>query len=329
MPISILNKSKRLCPKTITNYNPKPSTVKVATGASITTRGTFQASFRIANENFTETFILMETMNQTILGIPFFEKHDILIHPKTQALNLQNMTIQLTERVHTDGKISSLTTMNNFFLHAVQNLSVKPNASEITTCLLSSESFSEGTIAIVEPNPRFEKQTGLCVTSAIVKFNAQKQVSLGILNLLPHQVTGQKNAQVAEVTILTASQAQYLQPVNPDFLTDHLKKSVNGLIADSEHKVYPSNDEFWFPTPENCSNPENLTGIEKRIYDEIVALKITQKIESRKESCQPRKIPCTIFMGKLCFQPGTETKNRTFASEIPLHFCQTPSRYMC
>ena len=215
MPISIFIKSKRLCPKTITNYNPQPSTVEVATSASITTHGTFQASFRIANESFTEAIILIETMNQTIFGLPFFEKHDILIHPKTRTQKLPSMTIQLTERVHTDGKISSLTTKKNLFLNTVHPLSVKPNASEIFTCLLSSESFPEGPVAIVEPNPRFEKQTGLCVTSAIVKFDAKKQVSLGILNLLPHQVTVQKNAQVAKVTILTASQKQYLQPVNP------------------------------------------------------------------------------------------------------------------
>ena len=224
----------------------------------------------------------METMNQTILGLPFFEKHDILIHPKTRTLKLPNMTIQLTERVHKDGKISSLTTKKNLFLHAAQTLSVKPNTSEIIQCTLSTESFPEGTVAIVEPNPRFEKQTGLCVTSAIVKFDSKKQVSLGILNLLPHQVTVQKNAQVAKVTILTASQAQYLQPVNPEILTDHLNKSINGLIADSENKVYPSNDEFWFPTPENCPNPETLTGIQKRIYDEIVALKKREQLNPAK-----------------------------------------------
>ena len=152
--------------------------------------------FKIANETFTETFILMETMNQTILGLPFFEKNDILIHPKTRTLKLPHMTIQLTERIHKDGKISSLTTKKNLFLHSSQNLSIKPNSSEIITCVLSAESFPEGTVAIVEPNPRFEQQTGLCVTSAIVKFDEKKQVSLGILNLLPHQVTVKKMPQL-------------------------------------------------------------------------------------------------------------------------------------
>ena len=59
---------------------------------------------------------------------------------------------------------------------------------------------------------------------------------------MPHQVTVKKKASIAKVTILTASLAHYLQPVSPELLSDHLTKGINGLIADSEHKVYPSED---------------------------------------------------------------------------------------
>ena len=65
MPISIFDKLKRLCPTSITNYNPQPSTVRVAIGEPITTHDTFQVPFEIANGTSTET------MNQTILGLPF------------------------------------------------------------------------------------------------------------------------------------------------------------------------------------------------------------------------------------------------------------------
>ena len=67
-------------------------------------------------------------------------------------------------------------------------MSIKPNASEIVTCSLSNESFPEGTVAIVEPNPKFEKETGLCVTSAIDKIDEKKEVQLGVLNIMPSMV---------------------------------------------------------------------------------------------------------------------------------------------
>ena len=119
-------------------------------------------------------------MNQKILDLSFFEKNYILIQPKIRTLKLPDALIQLIEGIYKDGKISFLTTKKNLFLHFTQNLVIKPNSSEIITCILPAESFPEGTVASVEPNPRFEKQTGLCVTSAIVKLDAKKQASLGV-----------------------------------------------------------------------------------------------------------------------------------------------------
>ena len=52
------------------------------------------------------------------------------------------------------------------------------------------------------------------------------------------QSTVTKNVPVAKVTILTAKQAQYLHPINPELLFDHLTKSINGLIEDSETKEF-------------------------------------------------------------------------------------------
>ena len=170
----------------------------------------------------------------------------ISIHLRTRTLKLPNMTSQLTERIHKDGKVSSLTPKKNLFLHSIQNYSVQPNTSEIITCSLSAESFPEGTVAIVEPNPRFEKQTGLCVTSAIVKLNDQKQVSLGILNILPYKVTVPKNVPVAKVTILTAKQAQYLHPINPELLFDHLTKSIMVSLKTLKPKYTHQQMSFGF-----------------------------------------------------------------------------------
>ena len=85
-------------PVSITHYNPTPSSIRVANGSLVPTYGIFKATFNIANEKFTETFLLLKTMNQTILGLPFFEINDICIHPKSRTLKLPNLTLQLTEK---------------------------------------------------------------------------------------------------------------------------------------------------------------------------------------------------------------------------------------
>ena len=116
---------------------------------------------------------------------------------------------------------------------------------------------------MVEPNQKFENETGLCVTSAIVKLDKDNKVKLGVINVLPHKVTIQKNTSIARITILTAKQADYLQPVDPALLANYFEDNITSLISDSETPNYTSPDRHWFPTPENCAHPEKLEGIHK------------------------------------------------------------------
>ena len=82
---------------------------------------------------------------------------------------------------------------------------------------------------------------------------------------------------LARITVLTPKQAEFLQPINPQLLSDYFNQDINALIQDIEIKVYSSSDEYRFPTPENCKDPESLTGIDRRIHDEIVKLKAQEK----------------------------------------------------
>ena len=243
-------------------------------------------------------------MNQTILGLPFFEKNDISIHPKSRTLKLPNLTLQLTEKIHTNGKISAVSSKKNHFLRNNSSLSINPNTTEIVQCSFPNCSYPDGTVAIIEPHAKLENQTGLCVTSALITLEAKRDVSLAILNVLPHKVTVQKNSVIARITILTPKQAEYLQPINPQLLSNYFNQNINALIQDSEIKVSPSTDELWFPTPENCSNPETLTGVEKRIYDEIVQLKKEEKLD-----------PISNALDKQKFLAQFPWKNSVFNSE--------------
>ena len=52
-----------------------------------------------------------------------------------------------------------------------ESFTVKPSATEIVPCSLNHGTFPDGSVAIVEPNPKYEKETGLCVTSAFFKLD--------------------------------------------------------------------------------------------------------------------------------------------------------------
>ena len=119
-------------------------------------------------------------MNQTLLGLPFSGKNDIVIHPKTRTLKLPHNTIQLTERIHKNGKISALTRKKNLFMKTHEPFTVKPIPTEIVLFFFNHVTFPDGTVAMVEPSPKFEKGRGLWITSAIVKLDNDNKVFIGL-----------------------------------------------------------------------------------------------------------------------------------------------------
>ena len=185
-------------------------------------------------------------MNQTILGLPFFETHDICTHPKSRTLKLTNLTLQPTEKTHHNGKISAVTPKKNHFLKNNSSISINPNTSENFKCSLPNCFYPDGTVAIIKPFAKFENKTGLFVTSALIAIKAKEDISLAILNVLPHKVTVQKNSTIARITILTPKLAESSQHINPQLLTTHFNENINALIQDSDIKVSPLPLNFGF-----------------------------------------------------------------------------------
>ena len=67
-------------------------------------------------------------MNRPILGLPFFERNNITIHPKTRTLSLPDMTLQLNEISSPTGNIKK--TYSKFYLKTTEKLVIRPNCQD-------------------------------------------------------------------------------------------------------------------------------------------------------------------------------------------------------
>ena len=182
-------------------------------------------------------------MNQTMLDLPFSEMNDISNHPKSRKIRWPNISLKLSERMHTDGKISSLSSKKNQFLRNTQPFSVKPNTNVDITCFLPQHSYPDKTVAMIEPYATFENQIGLCVMSDFVPLEANENLSLAVLKVLSHKISVPRNTIIARNTVLTPKQAEFLPLINPQLLTDCFNQNINALFQDSQIKVYPSSYE--------------------------------------------------------------------------------------
>ena len=89
---------------------------RVANGASveITTMG--ELIFCFAGQEFVESFLVIEGLNNMILGLPFFEKNKIIIYPHGKRLQMSDMTIQLNEILKGDGTVAKTYKKNMYHL---------------------------------------------------------------------------------------------------------------------------------------------------------------------------------------------------------------------
>ena len=53
-------------------------------------------------------------------------------------------------------------------------------------------------MTLMEPRPKFQKETGLCLTSAILKLDEDNKTSLSVSNVLLHNITISKNPRSLE-----------------------------------------------------------------------------------------------------------------------------------
>ena len=101
-----------------------------------------------------------------------------------------------------------------------------------------------------------------------------------VTNPNEHVYTLEANTNLANVRIPTPHQAANITPMPVEHLkliTDHPDDAtavINQLFVNPEMK-----STNWYPTPETCSEPDKLNKIERRIFDEILALRELEKVD--------------------------------------------------
>ena len=141
-------------------------------------------------------------------------------------------------------------------------------------------------IGIVEPTTKLEN-IGVCLTSTIDKMLNDKPIQLFAINTTEIPITIERNTLPATFTIITPEQARYLIPLEPKLLENnnlsktrktiskHIDKVAKGKL---NHITINHNAKYWFPTPETTENPSKVSGLEKRIYEELIRFKKRESI---------------------------------------------------
>ena len=129
------------------------------------------------------------------------------------------------------------------------------------------------TTGAVEGTPVFMRETCLLVSSVIADLTDGKTM-IQVTNPNEHTFTLDANRTIAFFRIPIPHQAANIIQMPSELLRltskfpEGAEAVINQLFANLEFK-----HTKWYPTPETCSEPEDLTKIKRRISDDILALR--------------------------------------------------------
>ena len=276
--------------------------VKLASGSPVQINQQAKIEFMLGNFKFTDSFLVLPKMNNIILGNQFFKKHSIDISPSNNLLKLPEMTYHLNEIKPKNGPRKILKKLKKFPIFLSKKHTLQPSSQTVLEGYLSKNAQNlENCSGVVIPNQSFEDSTDIALTSSLSTIDECGKIFISAINLTDHPITVPYNTIIANFEILNTAQAEKLINIDPQLIAlakmrnhDNLEAEINQLvqtevIGSPKSRPKPEYDKLWFPTPETCSDPENLSPLEREIYDQISYFKSLEKIDPKIDPSQKEK----------------------------------------
>ena len=245
--------------------------VQIANGNIVPVRKQVLLRFFIGGKIFEETFMVLPTMGNILIGMSFFKKYSVTLDLANNIVKFPDITLQLRS-VNGNFKNKLLE------LKTTQKTVIQPNQQVFVPVVIERDLGDiTGT---VEGLPAFERRSHLLVSPALNE-TQEGRTHVQITNPLDYQITINVGTPVASFKIMTPKQANNLQPMTNHQLNlisqypDYAEAVLNQIFQDPTTK----SDRRWYPTLETCDDPSKLNKIEKRIYDEIVKLRAEEKLD--------------------------------------------------
>ena len=269
-----LRKISTAHPEAILQELPPPNfKIQIANGNLVTRRKQVHLRFYVARNDFKETFLILPTMGTILMGMSFSEKYSVNLNIKNHLVNFPNPMMSMQVRQQKNNRFK-----NGLFNLRSSTRTVIPPLQQVMIQVHSDADISL-TTGTVQGSPSFMRRTCLLVSPALVDLDEGK-TTIQVTNPDNHTFTLDADTTLAHFRIPTPHQAANITSMPVEHLNlitkypDEAEAVINQLFVNPDMK--PTK---WYPTPETCSEPDKLNAIERRIYDEILALRELEKFD--------------------------------------------------
>ena len=244
--------------------------VQIANGNIVPVKKQVLLRFFIGGKVFEAAFMVLPTMGNVLIGMPFFKKYSVTLDLAKNIVKFPDITLQLQP---VNGKFKN----KLLELKTTQKIVIQLN-QQVFVPVVIERNLGDIT-GTVEGLPAFERRSHLLVSPAISE-TKEGRTNGQVTNPLDYQITINVGTAVESFKIMTPKQANNLQLMTSHQLNlisqypDDAQTVLNQTFQDPTAK----SDRRWYPTPETCDDPSKLK-IEKRIYDEINKLRAEEKLD--------------------------------------------------
>ena len=170
---------------------------RIANGNIVPVRKQVLLWFFIGGKIFEETFMILSTMGNILIGLSFFKKDSVTLDLAKNIVRFPEITLQLKPP---NGKFK----LQMLELRTIQKTTISPGQQIFVTATTDK---NIGTVTgTIEAFPAFERKTELLVSPSMSEIKDHK-THVQITNHMDHAVTIPQNSTIAVFRILTPVQS--------------------------------------------------------------------------------------------------------------------------
>ena len=190
MSFKTLQKIKQLSPKNIISIKQEQQKfVSVANKPPVKILSTVVIKFTLSNIEYVEPFLVAPNLTNTLKGLPFFEKNNILIDTKHRTLMTQDLSLHLNMIQNKAGeKHHCRTPKKPLALYTAKKLTIPSDCQEMIQCDLTDQPEMRNKTGVVEPSIKFEEKTGLCITSSLSRIDENGLTTIAAIKVQPYMI---------------------------------------------------------------------------------------------------------------------------------------------
>ena len=206
IPEADLRKNLLLAPHTNLNEGPPPEfPLMVANGQLQAPIATVELHFEVVDITFRDKFIVMTNLTSPLIGLLFLQRNSTILGMSQGILNFPFFSMQLKNGDQTYPNVIEP------ILNPVETI-LQPGKR--TAIWIKSQIYTDDEAAgIIQPSPLLGNDEDLLICPALSSTQNNKHM-VQISNFSDHLYTLKKRTHVANFSILTPEQTNYIRPVN-------------------------------------------------------------------------------------------------------------------